>query len=245
MRFNENEVMALAFQTPEWEGKLQYKAPNRGHTALTRTGSDYKERWFRLRANCLFFFRLASTEGGSERPALGAEPLGLIILEGSQVEQEAYEFATIHAFSLTFPSEAGKRHLFLADSALHVRQWMSALKTARYDRLREKLVHLQIKIRNRSGQDPLKGTGFEYNPLFFTSLPSQVMVPNFCQEDQGQSPKAKPRKAKIKSNFQSHVVEHWEPPRLQDDEHDQKLKEARRKASFQSHLVPEGQLIDL
>ncbi|TRY74688.1 hypothetical protein TCAL_08375 [Tigriopus californicus] len=253
MRFNENEVMALAFQTPEWEGKLQYKAPSRGHTSFSR-GSDYKDRWFRLRANCLFYFRLGPGTTGSDRPPLGTEPMGLLLLEGSHVEQEGYDLATIHAFSIAFPNEggvgSGKRHLFLADSGLHLRQWISALKTARYDRLREKLVHLQIKIRNRTGKDPLMGTGFEYNHLFTTSLPSQVIVPNFFSEEgQGQSPKAKPRKAKIKSNFQSHVVERWEPPRPEHELETQlaevNLKEARQKASFQSHLVPEGQLIDL
>ena len=47
-------------------------------------GSEFKERWVRLRANCLFYWRHTS---GSAKPSVASEPLGVLILEASHAQQ--------------------------------------------------------------------------------------------------------------------------------------------------------------
>ena len=37
MRWNENEVAALAHQPPEWEGRLMHKAQQHGRSAMSRS----------------------------------------------------------------------------------------------------------------------------------------------------------------------------------------------------------------
>ncbi len=73
MRFNESEmVSALAWQVPEWEGKMTYRPP--GRSGGFRSNAEYKDRWFRLKSNCLFFWRIPSAGG---KPLPGTEPLGV------------------------------------------------------------------------------------------------------------------------------------------------------------------------
>ena len=71
MRWNVNEVAALAHQPPEWEGRLMHR-DGRGGKVIQRFSNgrsgEFKERWVRLRANCLFYWRHTN---GSAKPALG------------------------------------------------------------------------------------------------------------------------------------------------------------------------------
>lgn len=251
MRWNENEVASLAQQTPQWEGKLVYKAP-KSKSALsgifqTSSSSDYeesRERYFKLRANCLFYYRIPST---SKVPPLASDPMGVLILEHYHVQGEGFE--TANSFSLIFKDDPLKKHLFVADSPLRCKQWVTALQEASYARLRDRLVHLQIILRQKTNHDPLLGSAFESNPLF--ALPAQQANPSssinalFDFEDNGKPPKAKPRRLK-KSNFQSHVMENWEnhsPHNSQFEE--EQVKEENQRASFKSHVqVPTANLID-
>ena len=45
-------------------------------------------------------------------------------------EQEGFTAESAHAFSVIF--DDGTKHIFLADSARHVQQWLAALKKARW-----------------------------------------------------------------------------------------------------------------
>ena len=133
MRYNENELVAeLAFRTPDWEGKLTYKPPKSSGGFGSR-GSDFKERWFRLKANCLFYWRMpnGNEEGRPSPPSSGTDPMGCIILEGSHVQQEGFATQSVHAFSIVFADEPERKHLFLAETARHVMQWVSVLKKAK------------------------------------------------------------------------------------------------------------------
>lgn len=93
-------------------------------------------RWFRLRANCLFYFRLSPNNA---RPPFGAQPLGLLLLERFHVQKETFE-DNVNAFSIIFSDEPGKKHMFVAESERNARQWESALKKASYQKMREQLV---------------------------------------------------------------------------------------------------------
>ena len=79
MRLNESELISsVAFQSPEWEGRLSYKAPGRG--GGFRAKEEYKDRWFRLKSNFLFYWRIGnSSSGGGGRPQKNAEPMGVRI----------------------------------------------------------------------------------------------------------------------------------------------------------------------
>ncbi|XP_068229979.1 uncharacterized protein [Palaemon carinicauda] len=53
MRVNSCELIEFAVAAGEQEGRLTHKPPPR-----TLYDTAYKERWFKLRANCLFYYRL-------------------------------------------------------------------------------------------------------------------------------------------------------------------------------------------
>ena len=249
MRYNERELIEFSQTQSNWEGKLKYRPPK------TKTGSklagilsvssgdEERERWFRLRANCLFYFRLNQTGG---RPPFGAEPLGVLILERFHVQAEGFE--TPNAFSVIFNDDNGeKKHTFIAENERHVKQWVTALKGASYQELRTRLVNLQIKLREKTNCDPLRGTSFENNPLFCPTATEAYKI-DFCQEDctGGDPPKPKPRKPKSKGSFQSHVVENWEnhsPHNIKQEEDSKQAKKLAKQPSFQSH-VPTGNLIN-
>ena len=139
MRWNEQEVSQLAQQTPEWEGRLNYRPPTKSRGPFSSSSSDPRDRWFRLRANCLFYFRLSAMSG---RPPLGAEPMGVLILERFHVQKEGFESGNVNSFSIIFSDEPGKKHIFIAETERHARQWEMALKRGSYQKMREHLVKL-------------------------------------------------------------------------------------------------------
>ena len=80
MRWNEPEVAQLAKLQADWEGILIYKPPPEKNSLkffASNSQNERRERWFRLKHNCLFYFRL---QDGRRRPALGSEPMGVLIL---------------------------------------------------------------------------------------------------------------------------------------------------------------------
>lgn len=257
MRWNEFEVASLSHQPPEWEGKLLHKPPPKMSSSVVpsfaKSSDEYKERWFRLRANCLFYWRITDARGGAL--PVSAEPLGVLMLEDSHAQQEGFAAESVNAFSIIFGVDGGgRKHMFLADSARRVQQWLSALKRAKYETMRKKLIGLQIKICNKTGRDPLVGTGFYLNPIYNAKLAtSNGAVAALAAAEE--SPKPKPRKSKTssanKNTFQSHVTENWEAHSARGDQAQELEVDAasssrsNKKASFRSHVdVSKGALID-
>ena len=75
---------------------------------------------------------------------------------------------------------------------------------ARYEALRSKLISLQTKICNRTGRDPLLGTGFDLNPIYNAHLATAAAAAakvEFAGGETDASPRPKPRKNK--STFQA------------------------------------------
>ena len=111
----------------------------------------------------------------------------------------------------------------------------------RYEVLRTRLLNLQIKLRTRTGRDPLLGTNLDQNPIYSGAKGNSLPVFDDPGSNSG-TPRAKPRSSKSKkSTFQSHVVESWEPQVGEREE--EAAPVASKKASFKSH-IPEGTLID-
>ena len=119
--------------------------------------------------------------------------------------------------------------------------------------MRDRLINLQITLRQKTNIDPLRGTGFATNPLFFPTPTTLVngFDDNFV-DISGPPPKPKPRKAKASktSNFQSHVMENWEthsPVQATAffPENEEKSNSAQKKPTFKSHAqIPTANLID-
>jgi len=168
MKWNEAEMVALVGSRPaDWEGKLTYRPPKGGGTFAKQQG--YKERYFKLVGNLLFCLRINPQGKGDE-----SDPVGVLLMENFTVNPDPMQ--ELQSFTVTFRAEEEeKKHNFVTDSARSVSQWIEALRESSFTQRRERLILLQIKLRNKTGIDPLLGTNLENNPVFSpctTSLPS-------------------------------------------------------------------------
>ncbi|KAG0716288.1 Pleckstrin y domain-containing family J member 1 [Chionoecetes opilio] len=78
MHFNSEGLAHFAEGVGDHESRLTHKSPPR-----TLYDSAYKERWFKLKANLLFYYRL-NEFGGVEKN----EPSGVFVLENVDVQKE-------------------------------------------------------------------------------------------------------------------------------------------------------------
>jgi len=235
MRWNETEVAGfLTSKPPDWEGRLCYKPPRSSGTFSLEP--VFKERYFKLLGNLLYCLRLGADCKGDT-----SEPVLVMVLETFTVTSSSQ--TALNTFSISFRGDESsvspgeKKHVFVADSARTVTQWIEALKNCSYEYKREQLILLQIKLRNKTGVDPLRATSFQYNPVYFlnnrpTRDPTLLRPP----------PDPPQRKVKYKngnSGFTSHIgIQHWE--RSEDSNCDQVKSISATNPSFKSHLnVPE------
>ncbi|KAJ1530645.1 hypothetical protein ONE63_005517 [Megalurothrips usitatus] len=145
MRFNEKEASEILNGTIDLEGRLNFRKLCPG----SYSQPAYKERWFKLKGNLLFYFRINEIGRIDFK-----QPCGLIVLENCSVQAEGNSGVPF-AFSLTFRDEPDKKLVFAARSEDHVQQWISALKQSSYEYWRQQLILLQSKICFRTGKDPL------------------------------------------------------------------------------------------
>ncbi|XP_046387848.1 pleckstrin homology domain-containing family J member 1-like [Ischnura elegans] len=143
MRINDRELIQLCNETPIFEGRLNYRPPGGNFGQST-----YKERWFRLRCNMLFYFRISDT-GKVE-----SEPSGLFVLENTIIQLEQSSSMPF-VFSIIFKDEPYKKHLFSGRSDANIQAWVNSLKQCSYEYLRSQRILLQKKITLKTGKDPL------------------------------------------------------------------------------------------
>ncbi|KFM62662.1 Pleckstrin domain-containing family J member 1, partial [Stegodyphus mimosarum] len=141
MRFNEKEIASVATRPGDKEGRLFYKGP--GFREV------FKERWFKLKGNLLFYFRL--NEHGA---VFENEPIGVIVVEQCRIQPELYAELP-NAFSITFANELERRHYFGSHSPRQTEDWINALKVCSYEHQRSMLKQLQTTLLERTGSDPL------------------------------------------------------------------------------------------
>lgn len=206
MKWNMAEMTSLLSQrSPDWEGKLLYRPPkSSGSFAMEPI---FKERYFKLLGNLLYCFRI-SQEGKID----SSDPVQVLVMEQFSLELEDRQGC--HCFAVTFRGdESSNKHVFIAGSHRTVTQWTEALHNCSYDLKRETLILLQIRLRNKSGVDPLRGTAFEHNPCYF--LKNKPAKDPTLLRDPGTPPQRK-NKSKLdkiggKSGFTSHIgIENWE-----------------------------------
>jgi len=226
VKWNDSEVLGhLRTRTPDWEGRLSYKGPPSGTFSMTH---NFKERYFKLYGNILVCFKADKDECTHT-----------LIMENYTVKVDDREIFT---FSLNFDIPEGtEKHVFVAVSMRSMNQWVEALHTASYEKKRLELILLQIKIRSKTGEDPLAGTNFEYNPVY--SLSRGDAAPPVTPKEKrkcdcstnGDSVKSGEEAV---SNFTSHIgIQVWEDkPVLRNPCVHCEKTVAPPKPTFKSHL---------
>nr|XP_045606635.1 sesquipedalian-1-like [Procambarus clarkii] len=115
--------------------------------------SAYKERWFKLKANFLFYYRL-NEFGGVDKN----EPSGVFVLENIEVLREEDVDAPF-GFVIKWKDDPERKHLFFAQSENSVHSWINKIIHASYEHMRAQLIMLRVQIRRKTGADPLEHFG--------------------------------------------------------------------------------------
>jgi len=212
MKWNESEVACfLSSKPPDWEGRLCYKPPKSSGTFALEP--VFKERYFKLLGNLLYCLRLGTDSKGDTN-----DPVMVMVLENFIVisKQQSAESPDLHSFSISFKAEESsgaspgeKRHVFVADSARTVTQWIEALKNCSYEFKREQLILLQIKLRNKTGLDPLRATSFQHNPVYFlNNKPARDLT---LLRSPPEPPQRKVKNKNGNYGFTSHIgIQNWD-----------------------------------
>lgn len=146
MKCNIRELAQLSDQPCVIEGRLNYKKISNGSY---RNPSVFKERWFRLINNYLFYFKISEMGKFDTK-----NPAGVFVLENSSIQMEHGQSIPF-SFSISFIDEPEKRHVFAARAEDNVVQWVMKLRECSYEYLRNRLHALQSKIFAITGKDPL------------------------------------------------------------------------------------------
>lgn len=140
MKFNDKDLTEASFGQATLEGRLNHK---RAHK------SAFKERWFKLKCNLLFFFNINDLGQIDRR-----QPAGVIILENCSINLDTSSESAF-AFCISFRDEHDKRHILSGPSEEKVEEWINSLRQASYEFWRSKLITLQERLLNKTGKDPL------------------------------------------------------------------------------------------
>jgi hypothetical protein len=138
MRFNDKELTEYANGTGDKEGRMYHK--------YIRDG--YKERWFKLKGNLLFYYRVNEYGGIHSK-----EPVGLFVVEDCSIQTEDNSSLPF-AFSITFTCDP-RKHYFGCSNQVTCDDWVKLLKAASYQTLKRKLYDMQTRLLNMTGVDPL------------------------------------------------------------------------------------------
>ncbi|XP_030026832.2 uncharacterized protein LOC115444958 [Manduca sexta] len=146
MKCNIRELAQLSDQPCIIEGRLNYKKISNGSY---RNQTVFKERWFRLIKNYLFYFKISEMGKFDTK-----NPAGMFVMENSSIQME-HGLNIPFSFSISFIDEPEKRHIFAARAEDNVVQWVMKLRECSYEYLRSRLHTLQSKIYSITGKDPL------------------------------------------------------------------------------------------
>uniref|UniRef100_A0A0K8SNG6 Pleckstrin homology domain-containing family J member 1 n=1 Tax=Lygus hesperus TaxID=30085 RepID=A0A0K8SNG6_LYGHE len=135
MRFNERQVCLLAQQIPDLEDRLYLKKKCPGSFKK----EVFKHRWFRLKYNMLFYFKIADTGQVSE------EPDGVIFLADCTARTE-YDGGAPFTFSLTFGGTFDKILILATRDQEALSKWIAAINNASYDLLRQRVRLLRQQL---------------------------------------------------------------------------------------------------
>ncbi|KAF7287764.1 pleckstrin homology domain-containing family J member 1-like isoform X2 [Rhynchophorus ferrugineus] len=91
MRYNDKELVKISESKSELEGILHHMKPQGNEWSDWYQQPCFKERYFKLISNLLYYYRTNETE-----------PLGVLVLENAQIAYERPHHGIPFAFSITF-----------------------------------------------------------------------------------------------------------------------------------------------
>ncbi|XP_066247037.1 pleckstrin homology domain-containing family J member 1-like [Euwallacea similis] len=149
MRFNDKEIAKNSEDKSDLEGVLQHMKPQSNEWSDWYQQPSFKERYFKLKANLLFYSRINEPE-----------TLGVLVLENLHVAYEHPHKGIPFTFSLTFKvndklRDNEAKHIFSCRCEADVNTWVSALKTASYEYWRSQFLILRTKLAMKTGKDPM------------------------------------------------------------------------------------------
>lgn len=142
MKFHFNEVAlrhTAQSRLPDCEGRLLYRSYK----------GAFKDRWFRLHGNLLFYFRTNVLGSVSDDDPVGVFVLAKFSVEMEQIADRPFVFAII------FEGEE-RRHYFSAHTMQQCLDWISALQRNSYEAVRMKYDSLRREVQRLTGKDPIK-----------------------------------------------------------------------------------------
>jgi len=163
MKFNDRELASLAGQPADKEGRLNHKG--------TSHRDGYREKWFKLKGNMLFYYRLNEYGAVPNQE----KPDGLFVIEHCRIQLEPRADMPF-VFSIIFPGDQEKKHYFSGPTQRHCEQWVKTLRSASYESMRYHLQQLKLLLEKLTGKDPLKPYG---NKVQFQH--SSLKAPNIAQ----------------------------------------------------------------
>ncbi|XP_014281351.1 pleckstrin homology domain-containing family J member 1 [Halyomorpha halys] len=140
MKVNNRQLLLISFDEADFEGRLHYKKIS---MFWSSDNKGFKERWFKLKHNMLFYFKMNETH-----PML-KEPAGVFILENYDVQYEENSEVPF-SFSISFNYEPEVKYLFSARSEDVVFSWICILRNSSFSHLKEKLQYLKQRIQERT-----------------------------------------------------------------------------------------------
>ncbi|XP_078576097.1 pleckstrin homology domain-containing family J member 1-like isoform X2 [Branchiostoma floridae x Branchiostoma japonicum] len=143
MRYSEKELLSLALQTPDREGKILHRMSG---TKARLEG--YKDRLIRLKANFLFLFK--TNEQGQI-----LEPVGAVLLERCKIQPEP-KADKANVFSIALQDDPECKYYFACRSFEECTDWLTALRNASYENMRSNIMLLQSKLSRHTGQQRLQ-----------------------------------------------------------------------------------------
>ncbi|KAG8226525.1 hypothetical protein J437_LFUL006915 [Ladona fulva] len=231
MRFNDRELVDICSTPPTFEGRLNYRPPGGSFGQ-----SGFRERWFRLNGNLLFYLRI------SETGKVDSKPSGVFVLENSYVQLELSSSIPF-AFSITFKDEPDKKHIFSGRSDANVLEWITSLKHCTYEYLRTQRILLQKQITQKTGKDPL--LMYPYNEGVVRDFqPTPDLLDDSAMSFKPSIPKAAaltgPLVVASQTYFQSHVkpLVPQQVPLKQRPPPVNNQVSVPKQTSFRSHLQP-------
>ncbi|EFX81319.1 hypothetical protein DAPPUDRAFT_303400 [Daphnia pulex] len=169
MHVNGKELITTSFKPATIEGRINYRVLHPG-----KSKGNFKEFWFKLTGNLLFYFGL-NNFGGIK----GNEPIGVIVLENCSVAFDE-DGSGVFAFVVTFSGDQD-RHVFSCFSVNQAQNWVIALRQASYEHLRIQVKILESKLESLGGKSIFKwsttSSSSSTTPSSVFTQPSNSAVP--------------------------------------------------------------------
>lgn len=149
MKYNDRELVTFSESKCDLQGVLHHMKPQEKDWSDWYQRAAFKERYFKLVYNLLYYYRVGEQE-----------PIGILILENAQVAYERPHKGIPFAFSITFKvndrfRDDDAKHVFSCRCEKDVNMWVSSLKTASYEYWRSQYIILKTKISMKTGEDPV------------------------------------------------------------------------------------------